>query len=148
MNVKSVHLDELRAQMIEKYDSRCDRCRAKDQSLELRHWTYRRLGHEWENDVQPLCPICQTVVDWERQGLEKTERRLSSEEGRAWMVQCLESYPRARARLARSLQPYPEARAWMIRHSRPRLAVEPQAKPKRPRNWRNLPWGGLFERKR
>ena len=56
--LKSAHWQRYRARRIKQARNRCQDCGGFRRKLQLHHVSYRRLGHEHDDDVLVLCGRC------------------------------------------------------------------------------------------
>lgn len=54
----SPHWRETRKKKLEQVGNKCQRCKRKDQPLDVHHKTYARLGRERMSDLEVLCREC------------------------------------------------------------------------------------------
>lgn len=70
-----------RAQVLERADGRCERCRNECTGLDVHHLTYDRFGGlELLTDLEALCGRCHPVADEERRGERDAAYALATEE--------------------------------------------------------------------
>lgn len=60
--MESPQWQRFRDSMLERADNMCEGCGKRDETLQVHHITYVRLGHENPDDVQVLCLSCHDAV--------------------------------------------------------------------------------------